>query len=451
MPRRILLLDTGDGELAPLGRTFKKACGRGTRLETVSRGEELLERVGAGRCDLVLLDQHLGDGERDGLSLVRAIRERDGEVPVVLSARAGDVETATAAIDAGATDFLVRGEQLPERVSTQLRKIRRIIELVEKKRRLELELSASEGRFALVGRSPEIVELLRLVERVGPVPRPVLISGERGTGKELVARAIHRAAGRDGPFVTVNCAAVTDALLESELFGHEKGAYTGADRQVPGKFELAAGGTLFLDEIGNMSLPFQQKILRVVEYGAFLRVGGTEELSADARILAATNADLEDRMSRGEFLRDLYDRLAFEVIRVPALRERQGDVEVLANHFLEQFMREVPTFRGKALTDDALELLRSYSFPGNVRELKNIIERAVYRDTTNELGPEDLDIEPVTLAHHQPKSPFKQRVEAFERQLIHDALEAARGNQAQAARSLGLAYHQLRYYLKKYR
>jgi len=219
---------------------------------------------------------------------------------------------------------------------------------------------------------------------------------------------------------------------------------------VPGKFELAGGGTLFLDEIGNMSLPFQQKILRVVEYGAFLRVGGTEELTADARVLAATNADLEDRMSRGEFLRDLYDRLAFEEIRVPALRERQGDLEVLANHFLEQFMREVPAFRGKALTEDALELLRSYSFPGNVRELKNIIERAVYRDTTNEVEPEDLDIDQTTLAQRQPGSPFKRRVEALERQLIHDALEAAAGNQAQAARALGLAYHQLRYYVKKY-
>ena len=450
MPKHILLLDTSEGELAPLGRMFSKACGRGARLETFTRGEELLARIAAGRCDLVLLDQHLGDGERDGLALVRAIRERSGELPVVLSARAGDVETATAAIDAGATDFLVRGEQLPARVSTQLRKIQRIIELIEQKRRLELELGAAEGRFALVGRSPEMVELLRRVERVGPVPRPVLILGERGTGKELVARAIHRASGRDGPFVTVNCAALTDALLESELFGHEKGAYTGADRQVPGKFELAGGGTLFLDEIGNMSLPFQQKILRVVEYGAFLRGGGTEELTADARVLAATNADLEERMSRGEFLRDLYDRLAFEEIRVPALRERKGDLEVLANHFLEQFIREVPAFRGKALTEDALELLRSYSFPGNVRELKNIIERAVYRDTTNEVGPEDLDIDLTTLARRQPGSSFKRRVEAFECQLIHDALEAAAGNQAQAARALGLAYHQLRYYVKKY-
>jgi DNA-binding NtrC family response regulator len=207
MPKRILLLDTFEGELAPLGRMFSKACGRGVRLETFTRGEELLARIAAGRCDLVLLDQHLGDGERDGLALVRAIRERSGELPVVLSARAGDVETATAAIDAGATDFLVRGEQLPARVSTQLRKIQRIIELIEQKRRLELELGAAEGRFALVGRSPEMVELLRRVERVGPVPRPVLILGERGTGKELVARAIHRASGRDGPFVTVNCRA----------------------------------------------------------------------------------------------------------------------------------------------------------------------------------------------------------------------------------------------------
>jgi len=274
--------------------------------------------------------------------------------------------------------------------------------------------------------------------------------GERGTGKELVARAIHAVAGDVArPMISVNCAAFPDSLLETELFGHEKGAFTGADDVAHGKFELAAGGTLFLDEIGRMSLPFQQKILRVVEYGTFTRVGGAAEIQVDARIIAATNVDLERKMEAGEFLRDLYDRLSFEVVRVPPLRRREGDVELLARHFFSEFLREIPSLRGKRLSRAALDVLNAYSFPGNVRELKNIIERAVYRDTTNEITPEDigmlrrdrLEIEGAT---------FYEKVEGFRRRLILDALEAAGGNQAQAARDVGLSYHQFRYYLKKY-
>jgi transcriptional regulator with GAF, ATPase, and Fis domain len=249
--------------------------------------------------------------------------------------------------------------------------------------------------------------------------------------------------------ISINCAAFSDSLLESELFGHEKGAFTGADHIVHGKFELADGGTLFLDEIGSMSPPFQQKILRVVEYGVFVRVGGTEEIRTNTRIIAATNLDLEKEMAEGRFLPDLYDRLSFEIIHMPPLRQREGDIALLARYFLNQFLQEIPSLSNKRLGKSAIDALVKYSFPGNVRELKNIIERAAYRDTTNEITAEDIGLLPdkeVVV----PGNTFYERVEAFKEHMIRDALTLSGGNQAKAARSIGLSYHQYRYYLNKY-
>jgi transcriptional regulator with GAF, ATPase, and Fis domain len=302
----------------------------------------------------------------------------------------------------------------------------------------------------ILGESAQMRGLIAQIERVARIPRPLLIVGERGTGKELVARAIHFASGRAaGRMVTINCAAIGDTLLESELFGHERGAFTGAEHARRGRFEQADGGTLFLDEIGNMPLPFQQKILRVVEYGTFTPVGGDRERKTSARIVAATNADLSGKIKRREFLGDLYDRLAFEVISVPPLRERPGDIEVLARRFLEHFAEEIPAFRGKHLADSALELLRSYPFPGNVRELKNLIERAAYRDTTNEITPEDIGL----LSSDEPASSggsFTDQVARFSRRLLERALSESSGNRAEAARRLGLSYDQFRHYHRKH-
>jgi transcriptional regulator with GAF, ATPase, and Fis domain len=292
---------------------------------------------------------------------------------------------------------------------------------------------------------------LARVARVAKIPRPVLIVGERGTGKELVARAIHLAGGKPNrPFVVVNCAAATDTLLESDLFGHEKGSFTGAESLTHGKFEQASGGTLFLDEIGNMSLAFQQKILRTVEYGTFTRVGGTREIRISVRIVAATNANLPELIRQGRFLQDLYDRLSFEVIEVPPLRERQGDIELLARHFLNAFTREIPSLGGKRLSREAIDILNRYSFPGNVREMKNIIERAAYRDTTNEINPEDIDMLPVGQVAEPGGGSFEEKLEQFKKQPILKALSQAVGNQAEAARQAGLSYHQFRYYYRKY-
>lgn len=303
----------------------------------------------------------------------------------------------------------------------------------------------------ILGRSPQMRELIAQIKRVASIPRPLLIIGERGTGKELVARAIHFASGRPaGRMVTVNCAALGDTLLESELFGHERGSFTGAQRARAGRFEQASGGTLFLDEIGNMPISFQQKILRVVEYGTYTPVGGEKERKTSARIVAATNADLKDKIAQREFLGDLYDRLAFEVITVPPLRDRPEDIEVLAIRFLQQFAEEIPAFRGKRLAESALEQLRAYPFPGNVRELKNKIERAAYRDTTNEITPEDIGL--LSDASILPTGGgFRQQVDRFSRNLLEAALKSSGGNRAEAARRLSLSYDQFRHHYRKHR
>ena len=310
--------------------------------------------------------------------------------------------------------------------------------------------SADDAFPEIIGRSASIRRVKQQMIQLAGKSVPVLIAGSTGTGKELVARGIHRAGpASEQSFVAVDCGAIPEHLLESELFGAARGAYTDSRRDRPGLLESAGGGTLFLDEIGNMSLSFQQKILRVVEYGCFVRVGGTDEIHTDARIIAATNVDLKEKIRDGVFLQDLYDRLAFEIIHVPPLRGREGDVEVLARHFLNEFMREIPAFRGKRLSDSAVEVLGRYDFPGNVRELKNIIERAAYRDTTNEITPEDIGMLPQPHAAVAGTG-FAERVESFRRKLVLDALSAAQGNQAAAARALGMSYHRFRYYRRKY-
>jgi DNA-binding NtrC family response regulator len=453
MRGHILVLEPPGLSLADLRAVIATVAGEAADVEVLPDRHSLLQRVRRdASIDLVVVPFPQGDLQVEASQIVRGLREADAELAVVAVADRGDVRTAADAVAAGATDFLVRGDRLEDRVRTLLGKLRRVVALLRQNRELSEQNQRLRGmdgeRFRLVGESPQIRDVRERIARVAAIPRPVLILGERGTGKELVARSIHAASHRgDRPFVAVNCAAFPESLLESELFGHEKGAFTGAERQVPGKFEQASGGTLFLDEISHMPLAFQQKILRVVEYGTFARVGGTHEVQSTARILAASNADLAEGIRAGWFLADLYDRLAFEVVRVPPLREREGDVRLLARHFLGAFLREVPSLGEKGFATDAMEALERYPFPGNVRELKTIIERAAYRDTTDEINLDDLGL-PVSRAD-DPGGPFVERVAAYERRLVEEALQEAGGNQAEAARHLGLAYHRFRYYLAK--
>ncbi|HTM20207.1 MAG TPA: sigma-54 dependent transcriptional regulator [Kofleriaceae bacterium] len=421
--------------------------------------------------ELVVLDLDLGSGRRTGIEICGQLRTTYPDLPIIILTGHGSVDDAVRAVKAGASDFIVKDPWLEDVLDLSVEKIERMMAHINERRRLEGEnrelreanrrLRESAGRrWQIVGGSMVLTQVMGIVERVAPVPRPVLVLGERGTGKELIARAIHHLSPRSGePFVTINCAAVPESLLESELFGHEEGAFTGATKRKEGKFELADGGTLFLDEIGNMSLDFQAKILRVLEYQRFERVAGAEAIQVDVRVIAATNADLRIAMAEGKFRRDLYDRLAFEVIRLPALRERMDDVPSLAAHFLGRFREEVGIDVDE-ISAEALDRLAAYDWPGNVRELKNVVERAVYSARAKVITgadieaalPPDRDAPAAEAAAFvdDPSLPLAERVDAFERTLCRDALERTRFNQREAAEMLGLTYDQFRQRYRKY-
>ncbi len=322
-----------------------------------------------------------------------------------------------------------------------------------------------------IGQSEKFLEFQERLSRVAPLNRPVLLIGERGTGKELAATRLHYLSKRwQGPLVALNCSALSPSLIESELFGHEKGAFTGADRRRIGRFEAASAGTLFLDEIGAIPMEAQEKILRVVEYGTFERVGSSEKTEVDARIIAATNADLPGMAKEGRFKQDLLDRLSFEVLFLPPLRERQGDIPLLANHFAARMAFEMGKSDVPHFSDSALESLESYAWPGNVRELKNLVERAVYR--TDEPRIHEIDFDPFGLRTTvQPLASgkkeggetqetsmndllnmtFYEAVEELKRRMLRTALENSQFRQKVASRKLGLTYDQFRGLYRKYR
>jgi len=328
-----------------------------------------------------------------------------------------------------------------------------------------------------LGQSEAFLEFSERLSRIARVNRPVLLVGERGTGKELAARRLHHLSARwQGPLVALNCAALSPTLMESELFGHEKGAFTGADRRRKGRFELADGGTLFLDEIGNTPLEVQEKILRVVEYGAFERVGGSRPVQVDVRIVGATHADLVALTREGRFKRDLLDRLSFEVLYLPPLRRRNEDIALLARHFAGRMAFELGRDPAPDLSDEAIRALENHPWPGNVRELKNVVERAVYRSDSNliteivfdafrphytSLPARGIAVEKgqeIQSAASSPAialpgldKPFADTLREVEIHLLRQALRQARYNQRKAARLLGLTYHQFRGLFRKYK
>ena len=320
----------------------------------------------------------------------------------------------------------------------------------------------------LLGESPAFLRILEEVSQVAPLEKPVLIVGERGTGKELIAARLHYLSNRwEGQFLKMNCAAISDSLLETELFGHEAGAFTGATRTHHGRFERAHGGTLFLDELDTTSVLVQEKLLRIIEYGEFERVGGSKTLTCDVRLLAATNDDLPRLARAGKFRNDLLDRLAFDVLTLPPLRDRETDIQLLADHFAVNMATELERDYFPGFTNAARIALAQYPWPGNIRELKNVIERCVYRsepdDEVDEIVFDPFDSpfrpresvrtdEPIAQASidHSLPLDLKQTVQAFEIELINQAMDQGKHNQRKAAELLKLTYHQLRGYLKKY-
>ena len=406
----------------------------------VPDGLRALDAVRASQVDLVLLDIRLP--EMDGIEVLERIKAIDEGVEVVLVTAVRTVRTAVAAMKLGAFDYLTKPFEEDELLAV----IARALE----KRALEREVTFLRGELArardfdeIVGHHPAMQKVYRLVAQVARTTTTVLITGESGTGKELVARAIHRQGPRrDKPFVAVNPAAVAESLIESELFGHERGAFTGANQRKLGRFELAQGGTLFLDEIATLKGELQVKLLRVLQEREIERVGGTRPIKIDVRVVAATNADLEDAVARGAFREDLYYRLNVVSIDVPPLAQRADDIPLLVQHFVHRYSRECNKPVDE-LSPEILTALREYGWPGNVRELQNVIERAVVLAEGPVIQLSDLPLD-VLLPKHREKVrtadhlPLKNATEEFERQIVLRVLERVGGNQSEAARILGL-------------
>jgi DNA-binding NtrC family response regulator len=436
-------------------------------VQAFSTGREALAHLkqNPDAIGLAILDLDYGPDEPDGLEILPQMLEIIPDLPIIMLTGQGTVDTAVAALRLGATDFIEKDFYIEDKIELSLEKLERVHQALRENARLRAEVQDLDRenqfyrgefgkRYQVIGTSHRLQQILQQARTVASIPRPAFILGEPGTGKELVAAAIHYGGNRkDRPFVKVNCAALADQLLESELFGHEKGAYTGATEARQGKFEAASGGTIFLDEIGNTTPEFQQNILRAIEYKEIQRVGSAEPLSVDVRVIAATNADLEKEIAEGRFRQDLYDRLRFEVLRIPPLRERREDVPELADYFVEQIVQEVPGLKKRGFSDQAMEYLMTYRWPGNVRELKFAAERAACVAQGPTIEPGDL---PPEISQQMPLSPasgdgFEAQMHAFELGLLRRVLNEASWNQREAAKQLKLSYDQFRHLYRKYK
>jgi DNA-binding NtrC family response regulator len=416
--------------------------------------------LSANQFDAVITDQKMPDGQ--GLEVLVCAHEADPALSVVFLTAFATVELAVESMRQGAFDFITKPFQ-PQVVRATVRRACEHTELLRENDLLKLTVDRLEGSAEIFGTSPATLAVRDMIARVAPTNATVLITGETGTGKELVARAIHKSSPRaQKPFIPVNCAAFTETLLESELFGHEKGAFTGADRLRQGLFEAAHEGTLFLDEAGEMSPATQAKLLRVLADGKVLRVGSTKPRDVDVRVLVATHRDLEERARQGTFRQDLYYRLAVVPISLPPLRQRRDDIPGLCELFCRDVSRElkVPMRR---ISSAAMAKLRRYDFPGNIRELRNLIERALILSTAPELGPNDFffsrsdDRTPADgdgvqswIDSLPPAVSLRAFLEEIEKGLILRALKSSQGIQAEAARQLELSRSDLAYKLGKY-
>jgi DNA-binding NtrC family response regulator len=430
----------------PAQRQFMRAVlERDYQVWSAANGEEARQLMQNRGFDLVITDQRMPG--MSGLELLGWIRENQPEVPVVLLTAFGSIDSAVEAMKLGAEDYLTKPVESPE----QLRLVvARCLERKGLKAQKTLNRVEKEAEFppGVVAESAAMRRVLTLAEQVAGQPTTVLLTGESGTGKEVVARHIHRCSPRaEAPFVAVNCAALTESLLESELFGHERGAFTGAVQSRPGRFELAHGGTLFLDEVGETSLPLQTKLLRVLQERQFERVGGTRTLAVDVRVVAATNRDLRQAIAERTFREDLFYRLNVFPIHLPPLRERREDILPLAEHFLRRLaFRMGPPPR--PLSDGAKALLLSYDWPGNVRELQNAMERALIVATGDSIRPEDLPLAAGTGG--AAPQPSGRSLAEIEKQAILQALERCGGDRRRTAEALGISRRTLQYRLKEY-
>jgi two-component system NtrC family response regulator len=445
----ILIVDDEDAQRSILKGYLEK---KGYKIYSASSGTEGIKIVQDNLIDIVLSDYKMPD--KTGLEVLESVKKINPEVSFVILTAYGTIENAVKAMRLGAFDYISKPVDLDELDLM----IERIIENKNLKSEIQLLKNQLQSKFKIdsfISHSPKMEEVLSFAARAADSKATVLITGESGTGKEVLAKSIHYVSPRkDKPFIAVNIPALPETLLESELFGHEKGAFTGAEKSKKGRFELADGGTIFLDEIGDIPINLQVKLLRVLQEHQIERVGSTENINIDVRIIAATHQNLEEKIKDGSFREDLFYRLNIVSLNIPPLRDRREDIIPLIEHFVQKYSRENNKEK-LSLSKEAVDLLIKYNFPGNVRELENIIERAVVLCRSKVITVNDLP-NIVTgfkaekeIAVNENTSLIEQ-VEELEKKLIYDALSKSNGNQSQAGRMLGLTERNLRYKMQKY-
>jgi two-component system, NtrC family, response regulator PilR len=457
---RVLVVDDEPSMRQMLSIALRR---EGYQVSTAGDGEAALAALAAGQLDLLITDVRMP--EMSGVDLLREAKRIDPGLSVVMMTAYGSKETVLEALRLGATDYVEKTPNLKDELVLRVRKELDRKRLQQENVLLKRTLQSAHQFSNIIGGSGPMLEVFQLVETIAPTSSTVLITGESGTGKELVARAIHfNSQRKERPFVALNCGALSETLLDSELFGHVRGAFTGADSNKKGLIEVAEKGTIFLDEIGEMSPVVQVKLLRVLQERKFRRLGGTEEVEADIRIIAATNRDLSKMVDEEKFRQDLYYRINVINVHLPPLRDRLEDVQLLAEHFVAKFAKHM----GKpidGISGDALSLLRRYHWPGNIRELENAIERAVALERAAIVMPESLSVIGGKVAADAPPPPtegadpvtrlgsgfdLEQHVQDIEREYIAEALRRAGGVKVRAAELLGMSFRSFRYYTKKY-
>lgn len=439
----------------------------GYQVEIAESGAKAASILKKTKIDVMITD--ISMPEMDGIQLLSKVKQSQPECAVIIMTAHGSTGSAVEAMKLGASDYLTKPFQIEE-MKLAIETAIKAIALEKENRILKSELGLKFSLNNIIGTSAAMQEVFDLVKRVAPTKSNIMILGESGTGKELIAHSIHSNSGNPAaPFVVINCAAVPESLFESELFGHKKGSFTGAVQDKIGIFEQANNGTLFLDEVGDIPLNIQVKLLRAIQQKVFRPIGGTEDVTVDVRLICATNRNLEDLVSKGLFREDLFYRLNVIQIRLPALRERKEDIPTLAEHFLHRFSL-VMGKQIKSISKEAMRYLTNYAFPGNVRELENIIERAVALENQSTILPESLPQKlllqkdsvsstPPPLQNQTQPSPsaadgnnfdLEKGVENFERQHIMRALEETKGMKKKAAELLGISFRSLRYRIEKY-
>ena len=440
----ILLIDDEPNQITSIQSFLKR---RDYKVYSANSGDEGLKILKENSIDLVFSDFRMPD--MSGLDVVKAVKQFNPETPVVVVTAFSDTKDAVQVMKEGAFDYLSKPVDLDE-LEILVKKAKEHTHLVSENKSLREQLCEKYKFDSIISQSSEMEEVMNTAGRVAKSKATVLVRGESGTGKELIAKAIHFSSDRkDKPLITINCAALSEHLLESELFGHEKGSFTGAIAQRIGRFEQADGGTLFIDEVGDMAPQTQVKLLRALQFGEFERVGGSETIKTDVRVITATNRNLDKMIQSGQFREDLYYRINVVTISLPPLRERKTDIPVLISHFIKKYAAENDKDI-KDISKEAQDYLMRYHFPGNIRELENIIERAVVLARDDVITTIDLpsvlaaSTENEILDPFNFSDPYTEKVATFEKVMIEKSLEIKSGNQSQAAKHLGISERHLR-------